>query len=482
MLYENGATRMIGVGFDITDRKTQAQDLEERVKELEAIRRIVELIEGNDRPISTLLAEVGWFLPESFQYPDLTEVRVTYGTEETVTDDFDATEKRIHAKTDTTDGHELCVEVGLRPADTASPLEFIPQEQELIDTIVSFLREYIDREEQLAKLQTAEQRYETILTHLSDYVMIIDGNAHIDYISPAVENVAGYTPAEIVGTSAFEYVYEEDQVRAAKAFAETLNKPQDEVTVEFRSTTADGGVHWIEARGSNYLDEPLIDGMLIAVRDISDRKEREAALRRERDRLNEFASVVSHDLRNPLNIAQGRVELAQETGDLDHLADIEQAHMRMHTLIEDLLTLARQGTEIGDTTDVDLRTMAEGCWSNVATAEAKLRVDAEVTITADEGRLRQLLENLFRNAVEHAGPDVTVTVGSVNDGFYLEDDGPGIPEEQRESIFELGFSTNDAGTGFGLSIVKQIAEAHGWEVQVSKGETGGARFSFIGDM
>ncbi len=75
----------------------------------------------------------------------------------------------------------------------------------------------------------------------------------------------------------------------------------------------------------------------------------------------------------------------------------------------------------------------------------------------------------MRNAVEHGGEDVTVTVGELDDGFYVEDDGPGIPENARDNVFDVGYSTTEDGTGFGLSIVKQVADAHGWTIRVTDG-------------
>ena len=99
---------------------------------------------------------------------------------------------------------------------------------------------------------------------------------------------------------------------------------------------------------------------------------------------------------------------------------------------------------------------------------------------ADPRRLVQLLENLFRNAVEHNGTDVQVIVGRLphSNGFFVEDDGTGIPLDDRDRIFESGYSTNPDGTGFGLNIVEQIASAHGWDVDVASGSQGGARFEF----
>ncbi|ELZ44175.1 11-domain light and oxygen sensing his kinase [Halorubrum coriense DSM 10284] len=211
------------------------------------------------------------------------------------------------------------------------------------------------------------------------------------------------------------------------------------------------------------------------------RASREAELQRQNERLDEFASVVAHDLRNPLTVAQGFLELATETGDPDHFARVQSAHDRTERLIDDLLALARGETAVEDAEAVDLGTVTTEAWGYVDTDEAALAVaDAVPTVTGDPGRLTQLFENLFRNAVEHGGPTVTVTVGqSAGDGgFYVEDDGSGIPPDRRDDVLRHGVTSSDGGTGFGLSIVADIAEAHGWTVSVTDGSDGGARFEF----
>jgi signal transduction histidine kinase len=129
---------------------------------------------------------------------------------------------------------------------------------------------------------------------------------------------------------------------------------------------------------------------------------------------------------------------------------------------------------------VELPAVAEGCWNSVATDQATLEVEQLPVITADRSQVKQLFENLYRNAVEHGGTDVTVSVGAMDDGFYVADTGPGIPESEREAVFEAGYSTNQEGTGFGLRIVEEVADAHGWEVAVTESTQGGARFEMTG--
>ncbi len=236
-------------------------------------------------------------------------------------------------------------------------------------------------------------------------------------------------------------------------------------------------------------------GVLVVLRNIGELKQREQRLRRQNERLEEFASVVSHDLRNPLNVAAGRLDLAMDECDSEHLEDVARAHDRMAELIDGLLALARQGHATTEIEPVDLAAAFEDCWRNVETAGATLVTATDAVVRTEAGRLRQLLENLIRNsvehgstsrraspddAVEHGGGEVTVTVGDLDGGFYVEDDGPGIPADARERVLEPGYSTTDDGTGFGLAIVREIAEANGWDVAVTDGSDGGARFEFTG--
>jgi len=211
------------------------------------------------------------------------------------------------------------------------------------------------------------------------------------------------------------------------------------------------------------------------------RASREEELHRQNERLDQFASVVAHDLRNPLSVAIAFLEIAEKTGKTEHFERVESAHDRIERLIDDLLTLARGEATIEDTEEINLERITTEAWEYVDTDEASLTVADEVpTVTGDAGRLTQLFENLFRNAVEHGGADITVTVGRLDDddGFYVEDTGSGIPQERQDDVFKHGVTSSEGGTGFGLSIVADIAQAHGWTVSVTDGTDGGARFEF----
>jgi nitrogen-specific signal transduction histidine kinase len=242
-----------------------------------------------------------------------------------------------------------------------------------------------------------------------------------------------------------------------------------------------------EARGATFTDAERAFVELLtrwASYELEERAAREK-LERQNDRLSEFASIVSHDLRNPLNVAKGKIDIARETSDSAHLDEARTALDRIDALVTDLLELARQGSVIEDVDEVALAAVAEEAWANVATDGAELVVEADGPFEADRDRLLQLLENLFRNSVEHGTGDrpdaasLTVSVGILPEGFYVADTGAGVPPDERDAVFERGHSTND-GTGLGLSIVQAIAEAHGWTVDLRESDAGGARFEFAG--
>lgn len=247
---------------------------------------------------------------------------------------------------------------------------------------------------------------------------------------------------------------------------------------EVRLITAEGNERWVHSVGEPVADQGEIVKVRGVFQDITDRKEYEQKLTRQKERLDEFASIVSHDLRNPISVAKGRLDLASEDCDSEQLDAIDAAHSRMEALIDDLLSLARQGKVVSEYETVHLPGLVEAGWSNVETGNATFDDETERAILADESRLLQAIENLFSNAVEHGGR--SVTVGEFEAGFYVADDGQGIPEPERESIFQSGYSTSDQGTGFGLRIVKEIVEAHGWEISVTERPDGGVRFEISG--
>ena len=137
---------------------------------------------------------------------------------------------------------------------------------------------------------------------------------------------------------------------------------------------------------------------------------------------------------------------------------------------------------------VRIADIANNCWRNCRGEEtgATLEIGNSGYLKADENSFKQLLENLFWNALDHAGSDPTIRVGLTENGFFIEDDGPGIPESQRKEVRSPGVTNaaSDGHSGFGLAIVEEIARTHGWELSItdsalrSEDDTAGARFEF----
>lgn len=215
------------------------------------------------------------------------------------------------------------------------------------------------------------------------------------------------------------------------------------------------------------------------------RLDNERDLERQNERLEAFVDVISHDIPNHLNVAESRLELARMDDDLSHLDHVSTAHGRIESLITDMRTLVDHGRQIESTEWLRLRDEIKICWESCPDTEngPTLVVDAEGFICADRSRFRQLLENLLWNALDHAGEAPTIRIGLLDDGLYIEDDGPGIAEDAREDVLSPGFTTagdNKDHFGFGLAIVNEIVRAHGWEIAVTEGTDGGARFEITG--
>ncbi|MFC4551992.1 MULTISPECIES: MEDS domain-containing protein [Halorussus] len=226
-----------------------------------------------------------------------------------------------------------------------------------------------------------------------------------------------------------------------------------------------------------------VDRMLRTLHDRTratiDLRRNERQLQRQNNRLESFASMLAHELRNPLQIAQIYLRRAAE-GDSAAVAEVETALSRIEEMIDVLLITTRTTDAPLAQEEVSLADAATDVWDDMGVASAELIVDTDCTVSADAIHLWHLLENLFSNSVEHAGPDVTVRIGDLpdGDGFFVADDGPGIPDADREAVFEAGHTTCADGIGLGLTFVGQLAAAYAWTCAVSESEMGGARFEF----
>lgn len=327
---------------------------------------------------------------------------------------------------------------------------------------------------------------DTVVEEMDDCVLVLDGDDRVVDANPAASRVFGWPDADAaIGRPIAETDVPHAQLLDARATGRSASgtpdgNPPGVVALE----DDDGDRRYFDVRRSALSDlASSAAGTVLILRDVTELKRQETRLERKNDRLERVGETIAHDLRNPLNVAQGRLELAMESDAPDeHLAEIETAHERMDAIIGKLLAMAREEAADPDGR-VELRQVASDAWRTVETGDATLELACDdAAVLADGDELASLFENLFRNSVEHGGDGVTVRVGELDDGagFYVEDDGAGLPDDGRDCLFESGYTTRTGGTGVGLTVVGDVADRHGWTVEATDGDAGGARFELRG--
>ncbi|AZH24699.1 two-component system sensor histidine kinase NtrB [Haloplanus aerogenes] len=321
--------------------------------------------------------------------------------------------------------------------------------------------------------------YQQLLEGIADHALfMLDTEGCISMWPKTAQQFYGYDSRGAVGHR-LDMLFAEEQGEPPPLedlLAEAKGGP---VEIDNWHDRADGSVFWGTCTLSP-LSNGEFDGYAVIVQDTTTRKQYERMLERQNDRLKEFTDILSHDLRNPLNILRGHLNQYKRTGDEKHLAVIDSTTDRMERLVEDLLRVARQGQVVEHPEPTTIGSVLDIASEGTLPVTATLRYDSVPTVMADSDRLVQVFENLLRNSVEHSGDNVIVRVGPLRDGFYVEDDGPGIPDGDRERVFDHGYTTREDGNGYGLSVVRSIVGAHGWDVSVVAADHGGARFEITG--
>ena len=328
--------------------------------------------------------------------------------------------------------------------------------------------------------EQSERRFRTLFQTAPDPVFVLDGDGRIQAVNDAFCDVSGFTRSAILGERSKSIdVFPNDSL---DKLITDMRERKREDTSPYSVTymTLDGETRYAEINTTQMRFDEENPEVIGIIRDVTEHKRRKQELQRQNERLDEFASMLAHELRNPLGIAQGYLRVAQAENSEDAFEEVTGALDRMERMINEMLDLARKPDVLSEKEVTEFHDVVEDAWSRAAPPEATLVLEnVEGEISADIDRLSQVFENLFRNAVEHVGQDVTVHVKRSSDGVCIVDDGPGISSDERELVFQSGYTT-DNGTGLGLSIVEQIVEAHGWKIDVSDASTGGSRFEISG--
>jgi len=351
------------------------------------------------------------------------------------------------------------------------------------------IRDHVDPGRDRRTLVEQSRLLEQLFEQAPIYLYVKDREGRFRWVSEFYDDA----PADPIGKTDLELFPEAgektyaDDMRVIETGQPLLNEEEYIPSTDHYNLTSK--VPWHGADGE-------IKGLIGVTREISELERYRRQLERQNRRLEEFAAIVSHDLRNPLQVVRARLEMLDHEADDDHLVVAVDAADRMAEIITDTLVLARQGKAVGELEHVALADVVADCWAATETESATLELADLPVFSADRSRLRTLVENLLANAVEHGSTSpgsqarqgavehtdepVTVTVGGLPDGFYVADDGHGIPDDRRGDVFEVSHSEGATGTGFGLAIVEEIATAHGWMVSVTESDSGGARFEVTG--
>jgi len=325
-------------------------------------------------------------------------------------------------------------------------------------------------------LKQSQQKFSKVVKNSTDVLGIVDQKGEFKYISPACENTLGYTQAELTGECAFDYMPPDDRQEAMNEFFDAIENPDKEPMIEFRFEDPDGGWTIVEARGKNLFDDDFINGFVVNARDIGELKERERELKQQNEQLQDMRKMLSHDLQSPVSVASESLFLYRDSGDEKWLEKAETAVHRMDEILDNATAFSVDDTSITETETVELRDIVSSVWDTVHTTGARLHIKDSKKFEADPSRLKQVFENLIRNAIEHSGDEILIKIGTTDEGIYIEDTGPGIDDIEGNDIFESGYTSDPDNTGFGLNIVKQIVVGHGWEISLTEGDDGGARF------
>ncbi|MFC7204804.1 ATP-binding protein [Haloferax namakaokahaiae] len=388
--------------------------------------------------------------------------------------------------------------------DVERPVAYVSKETDTaaFDLLSRRIESVVQASRRLNEQSHTQMWYRTVVEHSHVGLFALE-DGRVAFVNDYLARLLGTDSETLVGQHAFgespeflDYVHIDDRQQFSTeiaAMADDLRggTPADHYEFEVRVVQDDTGVvQWLTIYAIPVSDGGETTTVLGYVTDLTDRITHQLELAQQNARLEAFAHVLSHDIRGPLAVAQGWLKLARDSHDPAHFDRIDHAHTRITELVEDVLSLARDGTNARDETEVAVADAAAAAWEMCETEsfDARCEISELPVVTGDVGQLKRIFENLFRNAIQHGTTDdesLVVRVGTLPSagGFFVEDDGPGIPDEVRDDIFLPGVTTKNQGTetGLGLDIVTHIVDMNGWTIRVADGEAGGARFEVLFD-
>jgi PAS domain S-box-containing protein len=358
-----------------------------------------------------------------------------------------------------------------------------------------------------AALRVEKERFRALIEHAADIIGVIDAKGVVLYVSPSVKTVLDCPPEAYLGKNLSDIVHSDDAAMIRDMLERTVAQAGRAIArFEYRVRHRDGAWRILEATGTNQLDNPSVRGIVINGRDITEVKQAEAEIARQREALYQREKLaamgsllagVAHELNNPLSIVVGRAimleEGAQDPATLAAAQKIHAAAERCARIVKTFLAMARQHppryTEVQVNRIVEASLDMLGYSLRTGGIEVYFRPSEGLPeIAADADQLHQVFINLIVNAqqalADRTGPR-RLRIASARDPDRHEvrvevaDNGPGIPEDIRSRIFDPYFTTKPvgSGSGVGLSVSLGIVEAHGGRLTVACPSWGGTVFT-----
>jgi two-component system NtrC family sensor kinase len=358
-----------------------------------------------------------------------------------------------------------------------------------------------------AALRDEKERFRALIEHAADVIVVVAGDGCVLYASPATQRVLGLTPETLAGRSLLADAHPEDHGRLAAALQAVVGRPGEVVErTEFRMRHADGSWRWLEAIGTNQIGNCAVNGIVINARDISEAKDAEEEIARQRENLHQREKLaamgsllagVAHELNNPLSIVVGRATMLQEEA-VDEgtrtIADkIRAAAERCARIVRTFLAMARQRKpeqtvlSINAVVNDCLEMLGYGLRTAGITVERQLALDLP-PISGNADQLHQVFLNLIVNAQQAMEtqplPRRLRISSDCHEGWVrirIVDNGPGIVPSIRSRIFDPYFTTKPpgGGTGVGLAVSLGIVESHNGSLTMECPPEGGAVFQVL---
>jgi len=377
--------------------------------------------------------------------------------------------------------------VGVLAAQIYSgPARHEERHKELLQFVSSQVARAIERKQNEDALRASEQRFRALIENTSDGICLLDADGRIRYSSPGSEAMLGYEPGELRG-GLFDHVHPDDVALVAANLREVAGRPGVGVLTQARALKKDGSTAMIEGLATNRLADPAVRGIVLNIRDLTERKQMEARLMMA-DRMvsvGTLAAGVAHEINNPLAYVMANLSYASDTltkrgggqgsDVLDALRDAQEGSERVRKIVRDLKTFSR--ADEADEGPVDLHSVLEAAinmaWNEVR-HRARLVKDyapALPMIAGNASRLGQVFLNLVINAAQAIpegaaeGNEIRITTRVDGDRVVVDvrDTGSGISREHAPRLFDPFFTTKPVGvgTGLGLFICQNIVSAQG---------------------